>query len=240
MDSRLSPWIRWPGYLAWTFLALIPIGVLTVRGGSWKQGLLLYALACLLSLVVLGTLGLISVLPRFAQHRGAALLRAIPAIPGSVLLIVALSGQDVPPIHDITTDTDDPPRFEAVQELREEGSNPLDIDEEVIAQQRAAYPDLETLESARNYRDSYALALETARDLGWEIVRDDPNAGFIEAVDRTTIMGFKDDVVIRVRTGEDTVLVDLRSASRVGVSDIGANAERIRSFAERFREAVAI
>lgn len=239
MDARPSPWIRWPGYLAWVFLALLPIAVLTVRGGSWRQGLLLYALACLLSLIVVGVLGLLSVLPRFAGQRSAILKRTLPALPGSVLLIVALSGSDVPPIHDISTDLEDPPAFETVPELRDADSNSLELNPEVMEQQLVAYPDIETLHSPRNYGDTYELAKETATALGWKIVRDDPNAGFIEAVDRTAIMDFRDDVVIRVRTGEDDVLVDLRSASRVGVSDLGANAERIRNFGERFRAALS-
>jgi uncharacterized protein (DUF1499 family) len=122
--------------------------------------------------------------------------------------------------------------------LRAADDNPLDIDPAVIAQQQSAYPDLGTLQSSRNYGETYAAALETAGALGWEIVRDDVNAGFIEAVDTTAIMGFRDDVVIRVRTTDAGTRVDLRSASRVGVSDVGANAKRIRAFAERFREAV--
>ncbi|MDP5071027.1 MAG: DUF1499 domain-containing protein [Congregibacter sp.] len=106
-----------------------------------------------------------------------------------------------------------------------------------MAQQREAYPDLRTLESPRSYTNSYNLALTTARELGWEIVREDPNAGFIEAVDTTAIMRFKDDVVIRVRSNADGSLVDLRSVSRVGVSDLGANAQRIRRFLSSFQTA---
>jgi uncharacterized protein (DUF1499 family) len=240
MAGKLSPWIRWPGYLAWVFLALLPIAVLTVRGGSWQQGLLLYALACLLSVLLLGVLGVLAVLPRFSEHRRDILLRALPALPGALLLITALQSGDVPPIHDISTDTEDPPRFEKIVALRGADSNPLDIDPQVIAQQEAAYPDLATLQSPRNYGDSFRLALETARALGWEVVNEDVNAGLIEAVDTTAIMGFKDDVVIRLRTGDSGVIVDLRSVSRVGVSDLGANAARIRAFLERFRETVAV
>jgi hypothetical protein len=153
-------------------------------------------------------------------------------VPGSVLLITALTASDVPPIHDISTDTEDPPRFEAVPALRAEGSNSLEISDEVIEQQRVAYPDIGTLASPRSYISTYGAALHTARDLDWDIVRDDPNAGYIEAVDTTAIMRFRDDVVIRVRSGEGGSLVDLRSASRVGVSDLGANAARIRRFAD--------
>ena len=70
----------------------------------------------------------------------------------------------------------------------------------------------------------------------WEVYHKDLNAGVIEAVDTTAIMGFKDDVVIRLNTNADGTLVDLRSVSRVGISDLGANAARIRSFLQIFRE----
>jgi uncharacterized protein (DUF1499 family) len=239
MDKQTSAWVRWPGYLAWVFLALLPIAILTVRSGNWQQGLLLYALACLLSVLTLAFLAVLSILPRFAAERGTIFKRMVPALPGTALLIVALQGQDVPPIHDITTDTQDPPRFETVPTLRDDKANTLDIDPEVIAQQETAYPDLAPIRSPRNYSDSYRLALETARELGWDIVRDDPTAGFIEAVATTAIMNFRDDVVIRLRTGDNGVVVDLRSASRVGVSDLGANAERIRAFRDSFQSRVA-
>ncbi len=205
MTDRTSAWVRWPGYIAWVFLALLPVSVLMVRSGNWQQGLMLYALGGLLSLLLLA--------------------------------FMAVQAQDVPPIHDISTDVQDPPRFEAVQSLRDSSSNSLEIDPAVIEQQLAAYPDLTTIESPRSYANSYNLALTTARALDWDVVREDSNSGYIEAVARTPIMQFKDDVVIRVRTNAEGSLVDLRSASRVGISDLGANAKRIRAFIAAFRDA---
>jgi hypothetical protein len=238
MHSTPAPWIRWPGYLAWVFLAMLPLAVLTVRAGEWQRGLLLYALCCLASLLLLAWFGVLSLLPRLADRRRGLLLRALPAIPGSLLLVMVLLGRDVPPIHDITTDTANPPQFEVVPGLRSPTANSLAIDDTVIARQRAAYPDLATLHSALPYPALYAAALDTARAMGWEIVRDDPNAGYIEAVARTAIMNFTDDVAIRVSTGAEGSQVDLRSASRVGISDLGANAARIRAYLERLRTAV--
>ena len=237
MSDTVGNWIRWPGYLAWLFLALLPLSVIMVRSGSWQQGLLLYALAALLSMLLLAFMAVQSLLPRFANDRPAIFKRMLPVLPGAVLLVMAMQARDVPPIHDITTDTADPPMFEAAPALRGDESNPLDLDAEVIAQQRAAYPDLATLQSPRSYATSYNLALTTARKLGWEITREDPNAGFIEAVDTTAIMQFKDDIVIRVRSNAEGSLLDLRSVSRVGVSDLGANAKRIRAFMAAFRDA---
>jgi uncharacterized protein (DUF1499 family) len=230
----VSAWIRWPGYLAWTFLALIALSVLTVRSGAWQQGLLLYAIAGLLSLVILATYAVQFLLPRFQDQRGAILHRALPALPGAALFVMAMQAGGVPAIHDITTDVDDPPIFETAPALRGDTSNPLSIKPEVIAQQLEAYPDLNTLRLGSSFENTYNRALTTARAMGWEITREDPTAGYIEAVDTTAIMNFKDDVVIRVRTNADGSIVDLRSVSRVGRSDLGANARRIRAYLRAF------
>lgn len=235
--NAISRAIRWPGYLAITLLLLIPIAVLTVRSGSWQQGLMLYALACAASAILLLWFVVALVLPWFREQRGAVLGFGAATLPGALLLALVLTGSDVPPIHDITTDVTDPPRFsDAVVEARGERSNALDIDGDVIEQQMAAYPDLETLVSETSIRETFQRSEEIARELGWEIVNADLNRGRIEAVDTTTIMGFKDDVVIRVRSNADGTMVDLRSVSRVGVSDLGANAERIRAFRDAFRQ----
>ncbi|WP_439105930.1 DUF1499 domain-containing protein [Congregibacter sp.] len=237
MSENTSAWIRWPSYIAWFFLAVLAISVLVVRTGNWQQGLLLYAISALLSAVVLAFMAVQSLLPRWRGERMVILKRALPALPGAALLLMAMQAGDVPPIHDIGTDLEDPPVFEEVLNLRGDNSNPIDLTEEVVEQQRAAYPDLQTLESPRSYTNSYNRALTTARAMGWEIVREDSNAGFIEAVDTTAIMQFKDDIVIRVQTNAEGSLIDMRSVSRVGVSDLGANAKRIRSFMAAFQAA---
>ncbi|HKK22721.1 MAG TPA: DUF1499 domain-containing protein [Pseudohaliea sp.] len=236
MSGALPALLRWPGYLAWAFLTLIALAVLTVRAGQWQQGLMLYALACLASLLVLAWYAVAALLPRNGSRRGPIALRALPALPGALLLVSAMAARDVPPIHDITTDLEDPPRFEAVLDARGPKDNSLAIDPEVQALQASAYPELTTLYSSASYAETFDRAEALARELGWELLRSDRNAGIIEAVDSTAIMAFKDDIVIRVRSDEDGSRVDLRSASRVGVSDLGANAARIRAFARRFRE----
>ncbi|MFT7286063.1 MAG: hypothetical protein ACI87W_000167 [Halieaceae bacterium] len=239
MANPRSAWIRWPGYIAWLFLSMLPIGILIVRSGSWQPGLMLYALGCLLSLMLLAFMAVQLVMPRWRDERSALLRAALPAVPGTVLLLMTLQIRDVPPIHDISTDTSDPPIFEAALAQRGSDSNPLEIVPEVIEQQLSAYPDVRTIRSNRAYENSYTLALETARELGWEVIRDDGNAGFIEAVNTSTIMQFRDDIVIRVRSNEDGSVVDLRSVSRVGVSDMGANAKRIQVFQAAFESAGA-
>jgi uncharacterized protein (DUF1499 family) len=201
--------VNWIGYLAIALLLVLPLSVLTVRSGAWQQGLLLYALSCL----------------------GCLLLFAL----STLLLLSLLAGRgDYPPIHDITTDTQDPPLFVTAEKQRGEGANTLEIDPDAIESQRQAYPDLQTLLTEVAIDDAFDRALAVAADLGWEVYHQDRNAGIIEAVDTTAIMAFRDDVVIRLRTNADGTLVDLRSVSRVGIGDIGANAKRIRAFQQAF------
>ena len=221
--------VNWTGYLVITLLLILPLAVLTVRAGAWQQGLLLYALGCLGSaLLLLLSLALL-LLPRFAPWRKGIAGRALIALPGTLLLLSLVSG-DYPPIHDITTDTRDPPAFAMAREQRGAGANPLEIISETIAQQQSAYPDLQTLVSALPIDQAFDRALQVAAELGWDIYHRDRNVGVIEAVDTTSIMAFKDDVVIRVRSNTRGTLLDLRSVSRVGIGDIGANARRIRAF----------
>jgi len=227
--------VRRMRYIALTLLLLLPLSVVAVRAGLWQPGLLLYAIACLGSaLLVLVSIPLL-MLPRFAPWRQAILRHAFFALPGTVLLLALASGGDAPRIHDITTDTDDPPTFVTAAQQRGDGANSLDINPAAIAAQQAAYPDIVPLGSALPADAAFDLALQTAIDLGWEIYHQDRASGIIEAVDTTRVMGFKDDVVIRVRGNAQGTQVDLRSVSRVGEGDIGANAKRIRAFREAFQ-----
>ena len=227
--------INWIGYVAITLLITLPLAVLTVRSGAWQQGLLVYAISCLGAAVLLLAAAIMMLLPKFAPWRSALAKRAVFALPGTIMLLSLMAGGDYPPIHDITTDTADPPAFVMAPGERGDGSNSLDTKPETIEAQLAAYPDLETLVTPAPIEDTFTRARETAQALGWEIYNEDISAGIIEAVDTTAIMGFQDDIVIRLRTNADGTLVDLRSVSRVGVSDLGANAARIRQFVDAFQ-----
>ncbi len=141
--------------------------------------------------------------------------------------------RSVPPIHDITTDTDDPPSFVAVIPLRADAPNPPEYDPEIAAQQHDAYPDLRAVTLDLPPADAFSEALAAAEDMGWDLVADDTAAGRIEATDTTFWYGFKDDVVIRVRPDGAGSRIDIRSKSRVGRSDVGANAQRIRAYTAR-------
>jgi uncharacterized protein (DUF1499 family) len=143
-----------------------------------------------------------------------------------------LMAQMVPPIHDITTDTVNPPLFVAVLPLRASAPNPADYAGEDIARlQREAYPDIRPVELTHTPDEVFAAALRVVAASGWELVDADTASGRIEAVATTRWFGFKDDVVLRIQPGRAGMsVVDMRSKSRVGRSDIGANAARIRGF----------
>ena len=107
---------------------------------------------------------------------------------------------------------------------------------EFARQQRAAYPDIAPMLLAVPPRDAFAKAVAAAEAMGWEVVGRDAAAGTIEAVDTTKWFGFKDDIAVRVTpTPEGGSRIDIRSKSRVGRSDIGTNARRIRAYAERLK-----
>src|SRR5690606_15319954 len=133
-----------------------------------------------------------------------------------------LVGTKVPRIHDITTDLDNPPAFKAVLPLRGETSNPLDRTEpaDLAEQQRAAYPDIATLDLRQHPGKVFEAALRAAKASGWEVISADPATGMIEAVATTPVMAFKDDVAIRVTETDTGATVDMRSVSRVGMSDL--------------------
>lgn len=228
--------VNWTGYLALACLLILPASVFTVRLGAWQPGLLLYAIAILGSLLMLLACGVLLLVPRLAPWRKQIVLNMLFALPGTVLLLSLASGGNSPRIHDITTDTLDPPIFTVAQEQRGSDANSLDIKPDSIAQQRLAYPDLQTLRSPLSPDAAFTRALDVARQLGWQVYHQDRDAGVIEAQDTTRIMAFKDDVVIRLRRDNEGTLVDLRSVSRVGEGDIGANARRINAFLRAFRE----
>jgi uncharacterized protein (DUF1499 family) len=146
-------------------------------------------------------------------------------------LLFQRTAKSVPPIHDISTDTDNPPSFVAVVERRQDASNPVEYGgPEIAAQQHQAYPDLRPVTLSDPPARAFERALEAAKGQGWEIVASVPAEGRIEATDTTRFFGFKDDVVVRVKPEGAGSRLDVRSLSRVGKSDVGKNASRIRTY----------
>lgn len=173
---------------------------------------------------------------------GIALWRARGRSPLGVLaLVLALvviaipvrfrqMAASVPPIHDITTDTANPPTFEAVLPLRADAVNSLEYSQEVARRQREAYPDIKPLVVEIPAAQMFDRAVRAARDAGWDIVEVSADTWRIEAVDTTPFFGFKDDIVVRLTPIGGRTVVDVRSVSRIGRSDVGTNARRIREY----------
>ena len=142
----------------------------------------------------------------------------------AILFMALRPGAGLPAINDITTDPEDPPLFSATDR---DTSYPA---ERFAPQQREAYPDLEPIRVSSAADQALVLARETAESLGWEIVSVDPAAGLLEAREVSRIFRFVDDIAVRVRPMRAGAVIDVRSKSRDGRGDLGANARRIRAF----------
>lgn len=178
---------------------------------------------------------LLLVLPRTRRGNGRTL--ALGAIVGIAAAAVPLYGlylaKSLPMIHDISTDTVRPPEFVAILPLRADAANPAEYGgAEIAAKQVAAYPDIRSQFLDIPPADAFDRAEKAARGMGWEIVAADVSSGRIEATDTTFWYGFKDDVVIRIAPDGSGSRIDVRSVSRVGLSDVGKNAKRIRAFVQ--------
>lgn len=208
------------------------------RGGSWelRTAFTMIRWAAYLGIAV-SALALVGIAVARPRGRGSA--------PFVIALVLAATtavipwrwkqrATAVPPIHDITTDTQDPPAFVAVLPLRAGAKNPAEYGgDSVAAMQRAGYPSLGPLVLRASPAEAFARARAAAGAMGWELVAADSASGRVEATATTTWFGFKDDVVVRVRPKGDGSVVDVRSVSRVGGSDVGTNAARIEAFLQR-------
>lgn len=194
-----------------------------LRWGAWGG-----ATGAALSLVAL------ALAARHAMRR-SAVVAVIGLTAGALAFALPWQARsrarDVPPIHDITTDTADPPRFVAVLALRKGAPNGVQYEgEKVASQQRKAYPDIAPLVLPVPPAAAFERCLAAARALGWDIVAAAPGDLRIEATDTTPFFGFKDDIVLRITPSGAGSRVDVRSVSRVGRSDLGVNARRVRAF----------
>ena len=167
-----------------------------------------------------------------------ALIAVLPLLP---LVLQAKKGRSLPVIHNVSTDTLNAPMFDKIAAIRSDKDNThaYDRDQQVGESgklgelQLAAYPDVKTHISSLSPTDALLKAEKVANELGWEIVNIDKAKGILEATDTTLLWAFKDDVVVRITEKDGQTHVDLRSVSRIGRSDLGANAERILAFLEQ-------
>jgi hypothetical protein len=235
--AQIGLWLAIVGAIA---LALAPIGY---RLGLWPLKISLSYLTG--GAIVLGALGLVvSLIDVFLTRRtsgaagfGAAVAGVLlGAIVGGYPATQLAKARSVPPIHDITTDTADPPAFVALAQARRAAPNGFEYAGAKVADlQKQAYPDVTTFRSNLPPSELFARATKVGADEGWELAEAAPQDGRIEATATTRMFGFKDDVVVRVRAADKGSELDIRSMSRIGRSDIGANAARIRDFLQKLR-----
>jgi hypothetical protein len=209
----------------------IQIGALAPYVGF--RGFMLGGLIGIVALL-LGLLGLFLTRPAAGGSGRGAALTAV-GIGGAILaVILATAGPtaSVPPINDITTDLANPPAFDRVLTLDANAGRDMGYPSEFVEQQRAGYPDLAPIpipgEPPPRVLDR---AEQAARDFGWEIVGRDDAKGTLELSETSRIFHFVDDVVIRAQPSKGGSILDIRSKSRDGRSDLGANAARIERLA---------
>lgn len=184
---------------------------------------------------------LLSVAPSVpVRARGvAALALLINVLVAAPPLYMYWQAQHLPKIHDISTDSDNPPSFEAVLPLRKGARNAVAYPASTAAEQRKGYPDIGPLTLPLAPQVAFERALQAARAMGWDVVAAAPEALRIEATDTTLLFGFKDDVVVRITPQAQGSVVDVRSLSRVGGSDFGTNAKRVRAYLRRLSDSAS-
>ncbi len=167
----------------------------------------------------------------------AALAVVVGVLVAGTLYQWLLQARRVPPIHDITTDPTHPAPFVAVVPLRKGAANPIEYGgPAVYAQQQKAYPDIQPLHLAVPRERAFQAVEQAARAMKWQIDADVPNEGRLEATATTFWFGFKDDVAVRVNPDGAGSRVDVRSVSRIGKSDVGTNAKRVRAFLAKVKQ----
>jgi uncharacterized protein with PQ loop repeat len=226
---------KWTNRLAYSAAILLVISLAIGQSGQSA----FIAMSGIALAILIGLIAFIIVLIGMIRSKNLSGLNAASLIAigfGAIAIyqivgIVSMVRAGGPAIHDITTNTEDPPEFEAIVSLRSPGDNTTSyIDDGTAELQLEAYPDIQTILLEDDATTAFARAMTAAETMGWEIVASDPTRGHIEATASTPFVGFKDDVVIRVRNASNGTRVDVRSKSRIGKGDMGVNAARIRAY----------
>jgi hypothetical protein len=233
--SSLATWAR---NLAVFSVVAVLVSIAIVRFGflEVKPALATFfgALACAGLSILTGFAAFVSIWQNGSRGMGRILLAFfISAVVLAYPAYLGLQYRKLPPIHDITTDPIDPPRFEALARLRSgDGANPAVYAGLYSAeQQRLAWPDIETVELEVPALRAYEVTLALVNKRKWRVVDERPpqprRDGRIEAIAQTMIMGFREDVTIRIKADGEGSRVDIRSSSRYFESDLGSNAARV-------------
>lgn len=235
--SRIGCWTAGIGLLLVAVSGTHKMGLLP----SWQFAFAALALGGLLLMIALVTAGiglLRSGGTAGAASRPATWLAFVAALVVTGINLNGMRSMGGPAIHDVTTDLENPPMFVDAIPVREAAgaaNPPMYFAADTAPLQREGYPDLAPIELAVPPQQAFDKALATAKAMDWQIIAAVPAEGRIEATATTGWIGFKDDVVIRIRIAGDGTAsrVDLRSKSRVGRGDAGMNAKRIRAFRDR-------
>jgi uncharacterized protein (DUF1499 family) len=246
--SRLAIWSR---RLALFSLAATFIAIVVVRSGALEIVPALSTLGGALALALLAILLAFGAATSIWKDGVGGIGEAVTGLLIGLALIayplyVGAKAYRLPAIYDITTDPIDPPRFEAIARLRPRDANPVTYAGLYTAeQQRTAYSDIEPDMTSVSPQEAYDAALKVITRRKWHVVDarppqgTAPREGLIEAIARTPILGFRDDVAVRVRATRDGARIDVRSASRYGRHDLGTNAARVRALIEDIDDVLA-
>lgn len=185
-------------------------------------------------------LGLATIVPTRPGERRRGFLAALLAIVIGGMAIWQpamwfLNARSLPSINDVSTDTANPPPLVQTLEMRRDAVTPPAYNKEFAALQRAGYPDLGPIVLKLPPAEAFKRVDKVAMAMNWEVVARAPTEGRLEAVASTMWFGFHDDIVVRIRAEGSGSRIDIRSKSRIGQSDLGANADRIREFTTRLR-----
>jgi hypothetical protein len=245
--SSLATWSR---NLAIFSVVAVAVSIIIVRFGflEMKPALATFfgALGCTVLSILVGFAAFAAIWQNGSRGMSRILLAfLINALVLAYPAYLAVQYRRLPPLYDITTDPIDPPRFEALARLRTgDGTNPAVYAGLYSAErQRIAYPDIETVELELPVDRAYVVALQLVTKRKWLVIDERPpqpprRIGRIEAVARTPIMGFREDVSIRVTPDGEDSRVDIRSASRYFDADLGSNAARVSKLIEDINNAV--
>ena len=240
-DQPPSFLARWSSRLALFFAVVMPIALFLHRlFGLPTPVALNIAAACFAGSALVLAMASVAGLDIWMTGRQGTARIVVATIVASAMLAIPLgvyfASRHWPALNDVTTDPIDPPDFSGLEKERGPGSNPIDYPKDRFAAlQQASYPDIKTLNVPRSAEETFELVLQAIGKLkmrsAYEAPPDEePGApGVVEIADRTLIIGFTDDVAIRIAGDETSARVDVRSASRFGTSDFGRNAERVRS-----------
>src|SRR5215471_11439735 len=245
--SRLAIWAR---RIAGFSLPVVLLAIIIARAGLLEIVPILAtfgaALAMAVIAIVLALISLIGIWRHGIEGLGAAVIAI--AIGVALLAYPAYFGVlffRLPQISDITTDPIDPPRFETIGRLRSRQANPIAYAGLYAAElQKTGYPDIVPLDTPTSARSAYDATMALITKRRWQVINTRAPVGnrdgYIEAVARTPIMGFRDDIAVRIRAVGQGARVDVRSASRYGRIDFGTNAARVRALLEDIDDSAAV